>query len=266
MATVGGARPKCSVSIDEEGLIRANRYSPFEKTEKPYIIKFDCTDRIKKYEYETRMEAAYLDAAKAAGIDTAEYHIIESAGRCHLALKRFDRTVEWPHNPVHMHSYYGINNAPKDTKRSEYSCAYDPRYAEEGVLGLQEVSVKLTGKRDVGREVFRRLCFNVMAHNTDDHSKQHAFIYDGQWRLSPAYDITYCAQSWHSMTIMGKVNAGVKDLEKYARISGIKTSGDIIEQVRVAVLGIGERMSAHGYPEDKAAKICKDIEAKCDQV
>ncbi len=183
-----GARPKINLFMDAS----------------EWIVKFpslfDSRDMGK-------MEFDYNTVAKHCGIEVSEYRLLKSnLTKGFFASRRFDR----PAGQSHMVSVSGL----LETSHREPALDYDH---------LFRLSWFLT--RDVNEleRVFNIMCFNVFAHNQDDHSKNFSFIYDvsnGRWKLSPAYDITFSSTSWNeeSTTVGGKgKNITIEDLVELAK-------------------------------------------------
>ncbi len=176
-----------------------------------------------------RAEYAYHKMARAAGIEMSECRLHEEGGRAHFMTRRFDRRGE---AKIHVQSlcamaHYDFNAA------GEY--AYEQAFAVAGRLNLGH---------ETQRELFRRMVFNVLARNQDDHTRNTAFMMDteGRWRLAPAFDVVWAyspAGEWtnrHQMTINGKRDGFTRDdLLAAARVAGIRRPADIIEQVGAAV-------------------------------
>ena len=109
---------------------------------------------------------------------------------------------------------------------------------------LMKLTKILTRDNEADLEnMFRRMCFNVFAHNRDDHSKNFSYIYheeEDQWRLSPAYDLTYSNTYYgeHTTTVDGNgKNPGIKELLAVGAAAGLKKKQcrDLIEQVQTSV-------------------------------
>lgn len=162
--SMGGARPKAVVE-DESGL---------------WIAKFNRPDD--KWN-NARIEHAMLVLARACGVNTAESRVIDVAGRDVLLVKRFDREkVPDGYLRARMISALTLLRT-EDTHRSRDKWSY--------VLLAEELRrVSANPAEDVA-ELFRRMCFNALISNTDDHPRNHALIArEKDWRLSPAYDVT----------------------------------------------------------------------------
>jgi serine/threonine-protein kinase HipA len=162
--SMGGARPKAVVE-DENSL---------------WIAKFNRPDD--KWN-NARVEHAMLVLARSCGLNTAESRIIEVAGRDVLLVKRFDREkVTAGYLRARMVSSLTLLRA-EDTYQSRDKWSY-VLLAEE----LRRVSAK---PQEDAAELFRRMCFNALISNIDDHPRNHAIIAkERNWRLSPAYDLT----------------------------------------------------------------------------
>ncbi len=176
-----------------------------------------------------RVEFAYSNMARAAGIQMAETRLLEENGRAHFMTRRFDRADDGA--KLHMQSLCGMAildfNARGTHDYAQYQTTID-------ALGLGA---------DAKTEAFRRMVFNFVVANCDDHTKNFGFLMDsmGNWRLGPAYDITHAynpAGEWthpHLMSVNGKF-AGVerKDFLEFAERHGIDRAAAIIAEVNSA--------------------------------
>lgn len=174
--SAGGARPKIVVGLDAANRLRAGESdlaAPFEH----WLVKFrgpgDAEDI-------GRLEAAYAEMARAAGVDISPTRLIEtSSGSAYFATRRFDRDGT---TRRHVLSFAGMLDMQWHVPSIDYADA----------LSLVR---RVTARDDDVERMVRRMFFNVVAHNRDDHAKQHAFVMnaDGVWRLAPAYDLTFAA-------------------------------------------------------------------------
>lgn len=163
--TSGGARPKIMTSIDGG----------------QWIIKFPAhVDG----ENAGKMEYDYSCCARQCGIIMSETRLFPSE-KCegYFGTKRFDRAVDTKgEKKIHMLTAAALLELDFEQPSMDYH-------------GLMKLTKILTNNNEMDLEnMFRRMCFNVFAHNRDDHSKNFAFLYDEEndsWRLSPAYDLTY---------------------------------------------------------------------------
>ncbi|MDG0993128.1 MAG: type II toxin-antitoxin system HipA family toxin [Akkermansiaceae bacterium] len=218
----GGAQPKVLLGFNEDfsRAMAGGGHLPngFER----WLLKFDL-DR--EYDH-GREEYAYSVMARAAGIRMAETHLLECAdGACHFLSKRFDRPGS---SRRHVHTYSGLTHT---LVRSGME------YGE-----LMDLTRVLTGSEVEVEEVFRRACFNVLAGNDDDHAKNHAFIMEpsGQWKVSPAYDLTSTSNplvsGMRAASVNGKsVGVGRADLKRLGESQSVRRIDDIIEQVLAAI-------------------------------
>jgi len=194
----GGARPKILTLIDEE----------------EWIIKFpasDDKDSIGRQEYD------YSLCAKACGINMAETRLFKSE-KCdgYFGTKRFDRvkTQENEEERVHMLSVSAILETSHRIPNLDYNI-------------LMKLTLELTKEYEEVEKLYRLMCFNVFAHNRDDHSKNFSFLYkdeEERWVLSPAYDLTfsYSLGGEHATTINGNgKNPGRNELIEVAKGIGI---------------------------------------------
>lgn len=144
------------------------------------------------------IEYAYHQLAIKVGIQMSPCRLLHEQGRSHFMTKRFDRDDQG--HKLHMQSlcalkHYDFNMAGAYSYEQALQCCYDLKLSKNEV-----------------RELFRRMCFNVILRNQDDHTKNIAFLMDmrGRWTLSPAYDVTYAYNpngawtSQHQMSINGK--------------------------------------------------------------
>lgn len=186
----GGARPKVQVALDDAGQARTDDDAPAPGFTS-WIVKFrGSLDRADI----GPLEAAYAEAARRAGIDMPRTRLIAaSSGPGYFATERFDRA---PHRRrLHMISVAGMLDADWAVPAIDY----------ETLLGAVRGA---THDEGAVLQMYRRMVFNVLAVNRDDHTKQHALLLDrnGVWRLSPAYDLTlaYGPGNEHYLTVNGR--------------------------------------------------------------
>jgi len=233
--SAGGARAKAVIAWNEvtndikSGQITAGDGYGY------WIIKFDGVsnnrdkgDREDGPAY-TRIEYAYHLMAVASGIDMSECRLYKENNRYHFMTKRFDRN-DIDGSKMHMQTLGALAH-------------YD--YNEPGVYGYEQVAdviYQLGASQEDVEKLFRRMVFNVVTRNHDDHVKNISFLMDkkGQWRLSPAYDVTYAydpTNRWlacHQMSVNGKIdNFSLSDLEQCAKRMNIgsRRTSKIIDEV-----------------------------------
>ncbi len=200
----GGARPKVYYIMDGE----------------EWIVKFPSSmdmPQIGRQEYE------YSLCAKKCGIEMPETRLISSnMNSGYFAVKRFDRKGE---DRIHMVSAGGLLETSHRIPNLDYHT-------------LMQLTMMLTKDYKEIEKLFRLMCFNVFAHNRDDHAKNFSFIHDGnKWKLSPAYDLTYCNSigGEHATTIAGNgKNPGNAELLEVARQIKFNENEakQIIEEIR----------------------------------
>lgn len=172
-------------------------------------------------------EWAYALMAGAAGIKMSETRVFDTNKNDRLfATKRFDRTSN---GRIHMHTASGILNA----SHRQASLSYGT---------LHRLTLKMTKDATEVARMFRHMVFNVYARNRDDHAKNHAYLMaaDGNWKLSPAYDLTLSIGPGgeHSVDIAGNGrNPGEREIMAVAREASIseRDAKVVIEQVRSAI-------------------------------
>ncbi|MEL7187829.1 MAG: HipA domain-containing protein, partial [Pseudomonadota bacterium] len=176
------------------------------------------------------IEYAYYRMAKAAGISMAECRLLHENGRSHFMTQRFDRQANG--EKLHMQSLAGLAHLDYQLAGAHsYEQAFDVMH-----------KLKLTSAEFA--EQFRRMCFNIIARNQDDHTKNIAFLMNksGRWSLSPAFDVIYAWNpdgAWtaqHQMSVNGRRDGFKRDdLLAVAAQYNIPHALDIVEAVAAAV-------------------------------
>lgn len=245
----GGARPKVHVGFDGEGRISVSEGETAAGHES-WIVKFAATNDPPDI---GPIEAAYAAMAAAAGLEMAPYRLLPSrSGPGYFATRRFDRPH--PGARLHMVSLSGAVEAPWRLPSS-----YD--------LFLR-ATLTITRHADDLLAVFRRMVFNVLASNRDDHTRQHSYLMDagGEWRLAPAYDLTYSAGPGgeHYLDIEGEgrhpTRSNVQALgRRYGLPDAVMTS--VIDEVRAAVDGWSRFADEAGVSRASKADIGTALEA-----
>ncbi len=226
--SAGGQRAKAIIAYNKTtGEVRSGQ------TDVPdgfdyYIIKLDgvsATTGFRETENYGRLEYSFYKLVKACGIDMSECSLIEENGRAHFLTKRFDRENG---KKVHMQTLCGI---------AHYDYRLHRAYSYEQAFNVMR-ALKLPYSQ--AQEMFRRMVFNVIVRNQDDHTKNISFLMgeDGVWRLSPAYDMGYSYNpngGWtatHQMSINGKFDDITrKDLLECGTKNNIKNASLIIDEV-----------------------------------
>ena len=226
--SAGGQRAKAIIAYNKTtGDVRSGQVEAPEGFDY-YLIKLDGVSAkagFKDTENYGRLEYSFYKLAKACGIEMSECSLIEENGRAHFLTKRFDRRDG---RKIHMQTLCGIAHFDYRLHRA-YS--YEQAFNVMRALHLSYLEAK---------EMFRRMVFNVIIRNQDDHTKNISFLMeeDGKWRLSPAYDMGYAYNpngGWtatHQMSINGKFDDITRqDLLSFAQQNNIKDAADIIEEI-----------------------------------
>lgn len=224
-ASAGGARAKAIIGYNpntKEIISGIKKELPigFEH----YLIKFDFLNDNQKNQDYTKLEYLYMNMAKEAKIEVSNIELLEHGNLSHYLIKRFDRVNG---KAKHLHSVAGLTHC-------NFNVPMHYSYDE-----LFRLTRYLTGNQQDLYELYRRMVFNIIGRNQDDHAKNFAFLMDekGVWNLSPAYDITYANgmnyTKNHQLSLRGKTNDFTKkDLLDIAKLHSLKENiaKEIIEQ------------------------------------
>lgn len=226
--SAGGARAKALIAFNEKtGEIRSGQANA-PKGFNHYLIKFDGIDddqfgTSKGY---GRVEMAYYKMAVDAGINMMESELLEENNRAHFITKRFDRIPN--KGKVHVQSFCAMRH---------YDFTDIDVYSYEDLFETMRMLVLPYPQAE---QLFRRMTFNVMARNCDDHTKNFAFVMEknGEWGLSPAFDVCHAyrpSSAWvsqHCLSINGKRNnINRADLLEVAKKMNIKGASDMITEI-----------------------------------
>jgi serine/threonine-protein kinase HipA len=235
--SAGGARAKAVIAWNRQtNEVRSGQIGAGEGFEY-WLLKFDGVTGNKDKELEDprgygAIEYAYALMARAAGITMSESRLLEENGRRHFMARRFDRIDSG--EKLHMQSLGALAHF-------DYNHAGAYSY-EQALLTIRQLNLPM----ETVEEQFRRMTFNIIARNQDDHVKNIAFLMDksGRWSLAPAYDVTYSynpAGKWtnqHQMTMNGKRDGfTLADFRACAGNALMKRgrAETIVEEVRSAV-------------------------------
>ena len=225
--SAGGARAKAIVAWNAEtGEVRSGQTDAPEGFTQ-WLLKFDGVDDSQfgaTWGY-GRVEMAYYLMAVDCGIEMMECRLIKENGRAHFMTRRFDRTSG--NEKLHVQTFYGLMHYDFN---DIYSYSYEQLFQTMRMLRLTYPEAE---------QMFRRMVFNVMAKNCDDHTKNFAFLMNqsGEWKLAPAYDICHAyrpGSTWvsqHALSINGK-RQGIThdDLLEVGRQMNVKKAPSIVQQ------------------------------------
>lgn len=228
--SAGGARPKAVIAMDDKGNVLSGQ-AEVPNGYDYWILKFDGVTDLELGEPKSygRIEYAYHLMAKAAGINMTECRLLKENGRAHFMTKRFDRVNG---KKLHMQSLCGL---------AHYDFNMAGAYSYEQAFSVMR-TLRLS-KADA-TEQYRRMLFNVIARNLDDHTKNISFLMgpDGKWKLSPAYDVIYAhnpAGKWtnqHQMSANGKRDYFIReDLVSIGESISLSRPEEIMNDVVTAV-------------------------------
>ena len=236
-SSAAGARAKAVVGFNPETEQLVSGQFDLEGDFEHWLLKFDGVGKdgaLGPARGYGRIEYAYHLMAKAAGIDMMECRLVEEGGRAHFMTRRFDRAKN---RKLHLQSLCALDHLDFNTP---YVHGYDRYFRVIQQLGLGKDSL---------REAFRRMVFNVVARNNDDHTKNLAFLMgdDWTWRLAPAFDVTYAFNpahtAWtkqHQMLVNGKHDGpesvlSVVDLTAEAKRFNLRGAAAVVDEVIAAV-------------------------------
>ena len=232
--SAGGRQPKAVIAINRKtGDIRSGQLAGMEDYDY-CILKFGDPDRSS-----AELEMTYYEMCRKAGIAIMDSALLDVEGEKHFLTRRFDR----------------IGKEKLHTQTLAALCPGTDSY--EKLLGVCR-EMRLPEKDS--EEVFRRMIFNILANNTDDHDKNFTFVMDrkGQWSLSPAYDMTFIfnrggfqPQEERCLMVRGKVSDITKsDVVSFAKENGIRRAEAIINKVAEAVMSFRETASAYNVRKE----------------
>jgi len=230
--SAGGARPKAVIAYNEKtGEVRSGQTN-VPKGFGHWLIKLDGVSDVQLGDTQGygRVEMAYYLMAKDAGIDMMPCQLLEERGRAHFMTKRFDR--EEGNVKHHIQTLCAM-------KHYDFNLVNSYSYEQ-----LFETMRELRLDYQQAEQMYRRMVFNVLARNCDDHTKNFAFrLKKGdRWELAPAYDICHAYRpdsiwvSQHALSINGKrKQISKEDLLTVGRSMSIKKAKDIVEHIHSVV-------------------------------
>jgi len=229
--SAGGAKPKAIIAFNpttnevRSGQVKAPEGFGY------YLLKFDGVEDSKISDNPIgvgNIEYAYYKMAKDCEIDMMNSILLTEGRYSHFMTQRFDRTEAG--EKIHAQTMAAIGHLDRDSR-----CSY-----EQGFQIMRKLNLPYSELE----QFFKRMVFNVMSRNHDDHTKNHSFLMNrnGEWRLAPAYDLCYSYSStgqWtaqHQMSINGKrSNFVYSDLVALAKNMGISDYDNLIVQIAEVV-------------------------------
>jgi len=229
--SAGGARPKAVIAYNPKTKDIRSGQGNVPKGFEHWLLKLDGVSDAQFGESSGwgRVEYAYYLMAKDCGIEISECQLLEENGRAHFMTKRFDREGNTKH---HIQSLCGLQH---------YDFNDMDGYSYEQVFQTMRL-LRLTYPE--AEEMFRRMVFNVLATNYDDHTKNFSFLLkqNEKWKLSPAYDLCFSydeTNHWvnkQTLSINGKrLNITKEDLMTIAKDNNIKKGENIITEINSVV-------------------------------
>ena len=258
--SAGGARAKAVIAwnpaTDE---VRSGQFDAAPGFEH-WLLKFDGVGKDEELgtgEGYGRIEFAYYLMATAAGIRMSDSRLLEENGRAHFMTKRFDREVIGGKTlKHHIQTLCGINHLDF---RQRDTHDYSQLFMTASELGLDD---------DALSQIFRRMAFNVMGRNCDDHTKNFGFILrQGQpWNLSPAYDVTHAHNpmgEWtyqHLMSVNQKfTDISKADLLEVADRFGVRKPESVLSDVRSAIDSWSQFAKRANLAPSLQERVAKDL-------
>jgi serine/threonine-protein kinase HipA len=261
--SVGGARAKALIAIKRDADRNIEEIRPGDILQPEgysyWILKIDGANEKSLGEGEGmgKIEFAYYKMARQAGVEISDSTLHEENGRFHFLTKRFDRTDQG--EKIHMQSFAALAGIDyKIHKATSYETLF-------GVMRRLKLPYKQIEQQ------YRRMLFNVVARNHDDHAKNFSFLMnkDGKWQISPAYDICFSYSpggTWtneHQSSINGKFDHFTKgDLFDFAKKMGIKKASAILEEVVSAVNQWPKTAAETDIPREKIKYIHQHLRTK----
>jgi serine/threonine-protein kinase HipA len=244
-ATAGGAYPKTLVLAYRDGTLAVG--AP-DGVGVPALLKFDLSPRGGLAE----CEHAYAVMSRAAGIRSVSTELIAEgpkSKRRHLLVHRFDVAAGNTGRRIHFHSLSRMLH-------------HDQRHTGDllDYLDLFRCALRLAVPLTELREIARRMIFNVLAANPDDHGRNHAFQYDEErrtWSLTPAFDVTFHAGMLdRGLRINGEVWPRLETMESMCREVGISKGefAELVDAVQTAIGRWGDHARRAGVPKDMIAE------------
>jgi len=258
--SAGGARAKAVIALNPQtNAIRSGQFDAAEGFEH-WLLKFDGVGQYAELgtgaDY-GRIEFAYYLMAQKAGIEMSPCRLLEENGRAHFMTRRFDREVAAGKTIKHHVQTLCAMEHLDFKQRGTHS--YAQLFMAVARLGLGDAALE---------QVFRRMVFNVMARNCDDHTKNFTFRLrqGGSWELAPAYDVIHAYNpkgKWtyqHLMSVNGKFNEITRqDILVEADRFGVPRAKDVLTDVRAVLESWPKAAKEAGLGPAVVGRVAKDF-------
>jgi serine/threonine-protein kinase HipA len=259
-STAGGARAKAVVAYNPStGQIRSGQFNAPQGYEQ-WLLKLDGVgdivgqnDPLGATQQYCRVEYAYYLMARSAGVEMSESRLLHEDTRAHFMTRRFDRGVG--NERIHSQTLCALAHL-------DYNASHAHSYASY-FLTARELGL---GPDDL-QQIFRRVVFNVMASNRDDHAKNFSFLLKerGAWQLAPAYDVTHSnwGVEWtngHQMSVSGRfLGVTLDDLRALGDQQGVPGIEQVLRDVTHATNEWRAFAAEAGVDANEVEKIASDI-------
>ena len=253
--SAGGAKPKAIIAYNDltrevrSGQVKAPKGFSY------WLLKFDGIENAKIKDNPMGIgciEYAYYLMAIESGINMTECRLFHEGNYSHFMTKRFDRSEDG--DKLHTQTFCAIAHYDRDE-----------RYSYEQLFTIMR---KLYLPYDDMEQMYRRMVFNILARNHDDHTKNHSFIMDksGEWSLAPAYDLCFSyspSGKWtnqHQLSVNGKRDNFTKnDLLVVSRKADIRNAESIITQISEVVSQWGKYAYTANVKSEHSEQILKTL-------
>ena len=254
--SAGGARPKAVIAYNKKtGEVKSGQTNA-PKGFEHWLLKLDGVSDAQFGESSGygRVEYAYYLMAIDSGVQMMESKLLEENNRAHFMTKRFDR--EGGDIKHHVQTFCGIQHYDYNNMQS---FSYEQLFQTMRLLRLTYPEAE---------QMFRRMVFNIMATNNDDHTKNFSFRMkrNSKWELSPAYDVCYSYDpnsiwvSQHALSVNGKrKDFTIKDLLTIAKVNNIKKGEKIIEEIKAVVCNWKQYAKRVNVSKKLTATITKNL-------
>lgn len=233
-----GARPKVNIRLDDQGRLSADGGL--------WLVKFSSMNADNRFT--GALENIYAHLQREAGIRVADTRLLESdTSAGWFATRRFDREGE---QRLHVITMSGLLEATHRLPSVSYE-------------DMMEAVIRSTNSSAEAAEFFRRAVFNVLAHNHDDHVKNHALMQDreGNWSLTPSYDVTFSTSfgNEHMADLNNKGRPGVKDLIEFGNRYDIQRPELVVERTRDILSAFPAMARETGVPGEDLSLMVRNI-------